>query len=166
MLTYDPPEKRVMETSPRNPKDKILTKDTMLGILFNGGIMGIASYGAFLAEYFHNHHLANHYEKAMTVTFVSIVFCQYANLLSRRSYGPALGKYLFSNRYLLFAFAISFSLMLLIIYVPVFNLYFHTSSLMPVDWLFPLTAGGLCLIIYEYRKKRNNKQNKHEPSTS
>lgn len=153
MLTYDPPEARMMEMPPRDPKNKILTKETMMGILFNGVVMGLASYGAFIAEYFHNHHLANHNEKAMTVTFVSIVFCQYANLLSRRTYGPALGKYLFSNRKLLFAFALSFSLMLLIIYIPVFNLYFHTSFLMPVDWLFPLAAGAICLIVYEYRKK-------------
>ncbi len=166
MLTYDPPEKRMMEMPPRNPKDKILTKETMMGILFNGVVMGIASYGAFLAEYFHNHHLANHYEKAMTVTFVSIVFCQYANLLSRRTYAAALGKYLFSNRSLLLAFALSFSLMLLIIYVPVFNLYFHTSSLMPVDWLFPLAAGILCLTIYEYRKKENSKRYENGTSTS
>jgi len=34
----------------------------------------------------------------------------------------------------------------------------NASSLMPVDWLFPLTAGGFCLIIYEYRKKRKNKR--------
>ncbi len=166
MLTYDPPEKRMMEMPPRNPKDKILTKETMMGILFNGVVMGITSYGAFLAEYFHNHHLANHYEKAMTVTFVSIVFCQYANLLSRRTYAAALGKYLFSNRSLLLAFALSFSLMLLIIYVPVFNLYFHTSSLMPVDWLFPLAAGILCLTIYEYRKKEKSKRYENGISTS
>ena len=63
----------------------------MMGILFNGAVMGLAAYGAFLAEYFHNHHLANHYEKAMTVTFVSIIFGQYANLLSRRTYGPCIG---------------------------------------------------------------------------
>jgi len=153
MLTYDPPEKMIMEVPPRNPQDKILTKDTMLGIVFTGSVMGLAAYGAFLAEYFHNHHLANHYEKAMTVTFVSIVFGQYANLLSRRTYGPALGKYLYSNKNLLAAFALSVSCLLLIVYVPVLNLYFHTSSLMPVDWLFPLTAGTVCLIIYEYRKK-------------
>jgi Ca2+-transporting ATPase len=158
MLTYDPPEKRMMENPPRDPKDKILTKETMMGIVFNGTVMGLASYGAFLAAYFHNHHLANHYEKAMTVTFVSIIFCQYANLLSRRTYGPALGKYLFSNKNLLYAFALSVSLMLLLIYVPVFNLYFHTSSLMLVDWLYPLTAGTFCLTIYEYRKKIKNKR--------
>ena len=116
--------------------------------------MGLAAYGAFLAEYFHNHHLNNHYEKAMTVTFVSIIFGQYANLLTRRTYDFALGKYLFSNKNLLISFGLSFALLLLIIYVPLFNLYFHTSSLMPIDWLFPLAVGGICLAIFEYRKKK------------
>lgn len=154
MLTYDPPEKSMMETPPRDSKDKILTKETMIGILFNGTVMGLTAYGAFLLAYFYNHHQTDHYEKSMTITFVSIVFGQYANLLSRRTYGPALSKYLFSNKYLLLAFALSISLMLLLIYVPVFNLYFHTSALRPVDWLFPLAAGAFCLTIYEYRKKR------------
>ncbi|MEP7376118.1 MAG: cation-transporting P-type ATPase [Chitinophagaceae bacterium] len=157
MLTYDPPEKRMMENPPRDPKDKILTKETMMGILFNGSVMGLAAYTAFLGAYYYNFHSDHHYEKSMTITFVSIVFGQYANLLSRRTYGWALGKYLFLNKYLLFAFALSISLMLLLIYVPVFNLYFHTSSLRLVDWLFPLAAGAICLTTYEYRKKRKNK---------
>jgi Ca2+-transporting ATPase len=162
MLTYDPPEKTIMEEAPRNPKDKILTKDTMKGIVFSGTVMGLASYGAFLIEYFHNHHLSNHYEKAITVTFISIIFSQYANLLSRRTYGPALGKYLFSNRNLLLAFLFSISCILLIVYVPALNLYFHTSPLMPVDWLFPVAAGTICLIIYELRKKIKSINRKHQ----
>ena len=153
MLTYDPPEKNVMESPPRNPNDKILTKDTMKEILINGLIKGLVAYGAFLAEYFHNHHLANHYEKAITVTFVSIIFGNYANILSSRTTGPALGKYLFSNRNLLLAFLFSICCILLIIYLPALNLYFHTSPLMPVDWLFPVAAGIICLSIYEFRKK-------------
>jgi len=120
--------------------------------------MGLVAYGAFLAAYFNDHHLVNHHEKAVTVTFVSIILGQYANLLSRRTYGPALGKYLFSNKHLLFAFGLSFSLVLLIIYVPLFNLYFHTSPLLLVDWLFPAAAGALCLLIYEFRKKILSKQ--------
>lgn len=153
MLTYDPPEKTIMEEAPRNPKEKILTKQTMLGIIFNGGLMGIASYGAFLAEYFHNHHSSNHYEKAITVTFVSIIFCQYANLLSRRTTANALGKYFFSNRNLLWAFALSISCIILIVYVPLLNLYFHTSPLLLIDWLYPFTAATICMVVYEYRKK-------------
>ena len=160
MLTYDPPEKNIMESPPRNPGDKILTQSTIKDILINGLIKGIIAYGAFLAEYFHNHHLSDHYEKAITVTFVSIIFGNYANILSTRTYSNALGKYLFSNRRLLMGFALSFASVLLIVYVPVFNLYFHTSSLMLIDWLYPLTAGGLCLAIYEYRKRVNNKLDK------
>lgn len=153
MLTYDPPEKSIMEDPPRNPKDKILTKQTMIGIAFSGIVMGLVAYSAFLVSFFINPASANHYEKAITVTFVSIIFGQYANLLSRRTYGNAVGKYLFSNRNLLLAFAFSLSCILLIVYVPTFNLYFHTSTLNAFDWILPLTAGAICLIIFECRKK-------------
>jgi len=154
MLTYDPPEKNIMEIPPRNPDDKILTKDTIKDILVNGSIKGLVAYVAFLAEYLHNHHLSNHYEKAITVTFVSIIFGNYAYILSTRTSGKALGKYFFSNHNLLLGFALSILCVMLIVYVPIFNLYFHTSALLPVDWLFPLTSGAICLFIYEYRKKR------------
>ena len=154
MLTYDPPEKSIMESPPRNPKDKILTRETMKGIVFSGAIMGLIAYIAFLVAFFHYHQ----YEKAITITFISIIFGQYANLLSRRTYGNALGKYLFSNKNLLLAFAFSIFCILLIVYVPTLNLYFHTSPIHAVDWLFPIVSGGICLLVYEYRKKRKIKK--------
>jgi P-type Ca2+ transporter type 2C len=157
MLTYDPPEKSMMENPPRNPKDKILTKDTMLGIAFSGITMGLMAYGAFLYAYFHNQQDPHHYEKAITITFISVIFGQFANLLSRRTYGNALGKYLFSNKNLLLAIMFSLSCIILIIYVPLLNLYFHTSPLNIVDWILPLTAGFMCLLIYELRKKINRR---------
>jgi Ca2+-transporting ATPase len=161
MLTYDPPEKKMMENPPRNPKDKILTKDTMKGIAFSGIVMGLAAYCAFLISYFQNQLAPNYYEKAITITFISIIFGQYANLLSRRTFGNALGKYLFSNKNLLLAFLFSFSCILLIVYIPFFNLYFHTSPLLVVDWILPIAVGFLCLIIYEFKKKiKGNKEGK------
>ena len=153
MLTYDPPEKTIMEQAPRNPKDKILTKGIMLGIAFSGIVIGLISYAAFMFSYFIFPDEVHHYEKAITITFVSIVFGQYANILSRRTYGNALGKYLFSNRNLLFAFAFSLSCIMAIVYVPVFNLYFHTAPLHIIDWILPLATGMLCIIIFEMRKK-------------
>lgn len=153
MLTYDPPEKSLMVDPPRNPKDKILTQETMKGIAFSGTVMGLAAYGAFLISFF-NHH---QYERAITITFISIIFSQFANILARRTYGNALGKYLFSNRNLLLAFAFSTSCILLIVYVPLLNLYFHTAPLYMVDWILPLAAFAICLTIYEIRKKIKNK---------
>jgi len=157
MLTYDPPEKSIMENPPRNPKDKILTKLTMKGIAFSGIVMGLIAFGSFLFSFFIFPHGANNYEKAITITFVSLIFGQYANLLSRRTYGNALGKYLFSNRNLLFAFAFSVTCILLIIYLPPLNVYFHTSPLHAFDWILPLTAGAICLTIFELRKKIKNR---------
>ncbi|WP_051416657.1 cation-transporting P-type ATPase [Asinibacterium sp. OR53] len=157
MLTYDPPEKTIMDDPPRNPEDKILTKKVLKGIIARGTVMGIASYGAFLAEYFHNHHLSNHYEKATTVTYVSILFGQIANLLSRRTAGSVWSRYLFSNPYLWGAIALSLTCMLLIVYVPFLNLYFHTSGLYLVDWLFPIAVFTICLTVYERQKKAKRK---------
>ena len=156
MLTYDPPEKRIMEDFPRNPKDKILTKKAMFGIAFSGIVMGLVAYGAFLFSFFVHPHGTHPYENAITVTFISIIFGQYANLLSRRTYGNALGKYLFSNRNLLLAFAFSIFCILLIVYIPTLNIYFHTAPLYAVDWLLPFTAGAICLIVYESKKKISN----------
>ena len=155
MLTYDPPEKSIMENPPRSPKDKILTKEVMLGIAFSGIVIGIVAYGAFLYSIFINPHGATNYERAITVTFVSIIFGQYANILSRRTFGNALGKYLFSNKKLLLAFVVSLFCVLLIVYIPVFNLYFHTSTLSAIDWILPVTTGVICLAIFEVKKKIN-----------
>ncbi|WP_189337103.1 cation-translocating P-type ATPase [Flavobacterium laiguense] len=157
MLTYDPPEKNIMENPPRNPKDKILTKNTMNGILINGLITGLVAYSAFLGVFLHNHHLSDHYEKAITVTFVSIIFGNYANVLSARTAGNVFGKYLFSNKKLFIGFLFSFSCVLLLVYLPLLNLYFHTSPLLLVDWLFPLASGIICLTVFEYRKKTEYK---------
>jgi P-type Ca2+ transporter type 2C len=150
MLTYDPAEKGLMTDPPRNPKEKILTNPAMRSIIFSGTLMGLVAYGAFLVSFYYHHQ----YERAITITFISIIFGQYANLLSRRTVGNALGKYLFSNRNLLLAFAFSISCLLLIVYVPMCNLYFHTSALRPFDWLLPLASGAICLSIYEFLKKR------------
>jgi Ca2+-transporting ATPase len=158
MLTFDPPEKNIMEKPPRNPNDKILNKRTMLGVAFSGITMGILAYCAFLYYYFHNPHTPQYYDKAITITFISIIFGQFANLLSRRTYGNALGKYLFSNRNLLLAILFSTSCVLLIIYIPLLNLYFHTSVLNAVDWILPVVVGFICLTIFEFRKKIINRK--------
>ena len=126
----------------------------MKGIAFSGITMGLLAYGAFLFSYFHNQHSIHQYEKAITITFISIIFGQFANLLSRRTFGNALGKYLFSNVNLLLAFLFSLTCVILIVYIPLFNLYFHTSPLTVFDWILPLFTGVVCLSIFEIKKRR------------
>ena len=162
MLTYDPPEKSIMEDYPRNPKAKILTNEVMLGIAFTGIVLGLVAYGAFLVSYFIYPHGVHPYENAITITFISIIFGQYANILSRRTYGNALGKYLFSNMKLLIAFVGSIFCILLIVYIPSLNLYFHTAPLQAVDWILPVASGVICLSIYEFKKKIHSYLNRNK----
>lgn len=159
MLTYDPPEKNIMDNRPRNPKDKILTKTAMKGIAFSGIVMGIVAYAAFLYSFFMNPMGIGNYEKAITITFVSIIFGQYANLLSRRTYKNVFGRYLFSNRNLLLAFTLSIFCIVLIVYIPIFNLYFHTFPLQVMDWSLPISVGIICLLIFEIKKSITKKVN-------
>lgn len=161
MLTYDPPEKNIMEIPPRNPNDKILSKESMVETAFAGIVIGITAYGAFLTEYFLGNHLSNNYEKAMTITFVSIIFGQFANILSKRTFGNALGSYFYSNQNLLLGFAISIVCILFIVYLPIFNLYFHTAPLNLLDWGYPLTVWAICLSVYEFEKIRKKMKKEH-----
>jgi len=156
MLTYDPAESKMMLEPPRNPKDKILTKDAMLSIAFAGTLMGLLAYVAFLISFLTYHE----YERAITITFISVIFGQFANLLSRRTVGNVLGKYLFSNKYLLGAIAFSSSCIVLIVYIPICNLYFHTAPLHLYDWILPISAGAICLTVYELLKKWKLSTNK------
>ena len=157
MLTYDPPQAGLMHSPPRNPAQKILTPITMRGIAFSGIIMGLVAYGAFLIS-FNSHHA---YERAITITFVSIIFGQYANLLSRRTNDFVISKYLFSNRNLLWAFALSLTCILLIVYVPILNLCFHTAPLHSTDWFLPLGCSIICMAIYETQKYWRRKNEIH-----
>jgi Ca2+-transporting ATPase len=47
--------------------------------------MGFVAYSAFLFSFFIRPDAVNNYEKAITITFISIIFGQFANLLSRRT---------------------------------------------------------------------------------
>jgi magnesium-transporting ATPase (P-type) len=64
-----------MEDPPRNPKNKILNYSTIKGILFSGIIMGLVAYGTFFISLFIHPGSGQNYEKAITVTFVSIIIC-------------------------------------------------------------------------------------------
>jgi hypothetical protein len=55
----------------------------------------------------------------------------------------------------------SLSCIVLIVYIPVFNLYFHTAPLAPIDWLLPILSGIICMIVFEIRKVAGNHEKAH-----
>lgn len=161
-LTWDPPQDTLMTTPPRDTNEHLLTFRQTGDLIFSGFLMGAFGYlNYFLLIFFSGwdyHQLtpdSPNYWRATALTYVSVIFCQFANILSRRSgeKQSSLNSYLYSNPRLLITFALSLFLILNIIYNPVISYYFATAPLMPTDWLMAVGIGILYFTIREVQKK-------------
>lgn len=155
-LGFDPAVKDVMVQKPRNLKNHILSKKGIIDVAMTGLLMGCLAFINYLLYYRRigvNPTLdtaqTSAYAAATTLTYVTVVLCQFGNILSRRTStnDAFLSRYLFSNKVLLGAFALSLSLMALLIYLPFLQPYFGTASINIVDWLFALAAAALFVTI-------------------
>ncbi len=151
-LTYDPPEPGLMTRSPRSLHHHIISRETLPNIIFFGFLMGLFGFGSFMGVYYGPAHETLHYERALAASYITIVICQFMNILSRRTDRSVFGAYLFANGHLLAAFFASLLFVLAIVYVPWINPFFHTAPLSPAEWRYPLAAAALFLLAHELRK--------------
>gem|GEM_PF-3373414 len=105
-----------------------------------------------------------HYPIATSITYTSLMFCQFANIFSRRA-GTAsvFTSYIRSNKKLLLMVGISLGLIMTLIYIPIVHTYFSFGAMNLIDRLFPIIGGIVFLLIHEIkkyfqRKKLYNKQ--------
>lgn len=159
-LTRDPPQKNIMQDWPRNVSDHIINKPVMLDLLFAGFLMGsIAFTNYLLYMLFHGFTFASfsdsstYYPIATSITYTSIIFCQFMNILSRRSGKQSIfTSYLRSNKKLLWAFWISLTLVLILIYAPFIHTYFAFGLMDIKDRLFPIAGAIVFLLVRELQK--------------
>ena len=166
-LTYDPPPEDVMKTAPRDPNDHILNRGSSLEVIFLGiliGALSFANYAIFMVRHGVTFtmleetgkidpSLAVLYAQAATVTYLTIGFCQFVNILSRRYEKESIfNKNFFSNRILLLSIFGSIGLILLAIYLPWVRdfLRFYPPGL--EDWTYVLGAAGVFLVAFEILK--------------
>jgi Ca2+-transporting ATPase len=161
-LTRDPPAIWLMESKPRDVNQHILNRPVIIDVLLAGALMGLIAFVTYILYFiFHGLSLRGihttwiSYMTATTVTYTSIVFCQYISLLFRRVWSDEsiFTSYLRSNKKLLRAFLMSFVGVLMLIYVPVVRDFFAFGSMRLVDWIFPLTWGLVFLTVYESNKR-------------
>ena len=167
-LTRDPAQKDLMKEWPRNVNNHIINKPVILDLLFAGLLMwGIAFANYLLYILFHGHTFATFtgtipaYPIATSVTYTSIIFCQFANILSRRAGKESVfTSYIRSNKKLLFAFWFSLSMILILLYVPVIHSYFAFGAMRIEDRLFPIVGWIVFLFIRESQKYFQRKTTK------
>jgi len=156
-LTFDPGSKDLMTSPPRKRSEHILNKHTMLEILLLGFIMGalaFANFGLFMqrtgVELTTTHTL---YQRATTLSYTTIVLCQFVNIMSRRyNFDSIFNSNIWSNRKLLWSIAISIVLTLTAIYTPFINKFLAFAPLNLTDWAYALLAAIVFLLAHEFIK--------------
>jgi P-type Ca2+ transporter type 2C len=159
-LTSDLPQEKIMTTPARKPNEHFIDPPILLNIAWCGFMMGALGYLNFIFILFHegvspvNLALDNPvYMRATTLTYVTIVFCQWANIFSRRAGEESVfTRYAWSNRNLLIAYVVSLFFILNIVYNPYVSPFLYTKPLMALDWTLALVAAFVYLLIREFYK--------------
>ena len=134
-------EKDLMQRPPET--GDILTRKTLLEILFSGIVMAIGTTAVFFYELSIN----VPEKKAMTIAFTLFVMYQLFNAYNRKADSNE------SSKFLYIAILISFLLQVLIIYIPQLQLIFRTTSINLSDWLIIIIVSLTIIIADKLMKK-------------
>lgn len=177
-LGWDPAIGKLMRDHPRSTGDHIINRKTITEFISFGLLAAVLAYGNYLFYFMRHHisplHLSTHafaYLQATILTYITIVLCQFMNLLLVRAQGqPLLSKHLYSNKKLLAAFAISLFCIANIVYNPLVQPYFGSGPLTGWDVLMAVATAAVYTFIralHRHTKKhsRGNLVAKHGRST-
>jgi Ca2+-transporting ATPase len=125
-LASEPSEVNIMKRPPRDPQLNIFAEGMALHILWVGLLMGLVTI-ALQAWAINSNN--THWQ---TMVFTTLSFSQMGHVLAIRSDGQSIFEIgLFSNKPLLWAILLTFALQMMIVYTPIFNIFFKTQ---PLTW--------------------------------
>jgi Ca2+-transporting ATPase len=156
-LTYDPPSDDVMTSRPRNIRDHILNRNTAAEVVFLGVLIGALAFANFVLFMFRegvtftvDHADPVMYARGTAITYLTIAYCQFANILSRRyEYESVVSRNFFTNRVLLFSILGSVVLVFVGVYGPFVSDFLQFARLSLVDWGYVLGAALVFLAAFE-----------------
>ncbi len=172
-LGWDKPEGSLMRDYPRDPKDHIYNTSAFVDLLVSGLLIGGLAYGNFI--YFAHRNgiepsaleASGRYLSAITLTYTTIVLCQFVNILLRRTRGTTISRYLFSNKQLWIAMGLSLFCVVSIVYIPVVQKVFGSDSLNVTDWFFAVASACIYFVIRETLKLLVGiRQQKHDSTVA
>ncbi|HUT43546.1 MAG TPA: cation-translocating P-type ATPase, partial [Desulfobacterales bacterium] len=166
-LAFDPGSEDLMTSPPRSRKSHIVNGKTAAEIIFFGflmGLLGFLNFGFFIRRMgvaLTTRHAL--YSRATTVCYMTIVFSQFINILSRRYDLESLfNKNFFNNRNMIYSILLSIGFCMVAIYTPGVNTFLAFTSLTLGDFVTIIAASGIFLLAHEIIKffKREKRLNK------
>ncbi len=159
-LAYDPPSEEMMISPPRSQEEHILNLSRSMEVIFLGLLIGGLAAGNFWL-YFQRQGLsltatdkqAIHYAKATTISYLTLAYCQFANIMSRRyEYDSIFSKNFFSNKIIVYSIIASIGLVFLGVYGPYISGFLEFASIGSRGWLQVIGAMAIFLGIFEVMK--------------
>lgn len=144
-LSLEKGEKDVMMRKAREKNEGIFANGLWSKIVLRGALIGVSTVVSFVVTlvYFNGN-----LEVARTVALCTLVMSQLFHVFECRSERNSVFSIgLFSNIYLVLAVISSFTLLMLIVYMPWLQGIFHTQSLNILNWIVVLSLSGLISLI-------------------
>lgn len=154
-LGVDPRDPDVMEREPRQRGTGVLTTDDWLRLGAIGAVMMVGTLAVLDAYYpgglftlFATGTAPNAADEtyARTMAFTTLMMFQLFNVYNCRSIWRSAFSGFFDNRWLLLAVLLSLATHVLVIYVPVLQVAFHTVALTARDWVVTTLVAAVLLI--------------------
>ena len=151
-MTFDPPEKGQMEKPPRDLSDHIIKHSSLLNLIYYGFWMGAVGFFSFIMV----HKIGGaSVEAGRAAAYMGIIFCQWINILSRRTERTMFTSYLFTNPYLWGSFLFSLVAILILIYVPAVSVWFGFDAVPLEALMYPALGAFFFLLMHEKGKALN-----------
>ena len=127
-------DRDIMKHPPRPPREPVLDRDMAIGIAAVAVVDAIAILVVF---HLGMQRYPGHLEAAQTIAFATLCASELIRAFAARSETRSVFSIgVFSNRWMVWAVAASFLLVLMVVYVPVLRPFFDTVPLSLDDWLF------------------------------
>jgi len=147
-LSFDPPEKDLMDRPPRDPATGIFTRPVVTLMAVGGLWSTIVNVGLFAWALESGRGLT----EAMTLTFLSLVLIQFFKAYNFRSDRASVLLRPFANKWLNLAILWELMLLALVVYVPVLEEAFGTYDLPLSDWLLVVGSAFTVVPVLELTK--------------
>lgn len=140
-LSVDPAEPGLMRRPPRDPGAGIFTRPVVFLMLMGGIWSAVVTLTVFVGA------LSRGFseEKAMSMTFVSLVLIEFVKAYNYRSHRHSVFRRPFANRWLTLAVLWELLLLVLVMNVPFLRTVFGTARLTLQEWLF--AAAVACTVV-------------------
>ncbi|MFP4482552.1 MAG: cation-translocating P-type ATPase [Thermovirgaceae bacterium] len=156
-LTYDPPTEDIMNMPPRDQKEHIMSLASSSEILSLGALIGALAFMNFYLFMVREGIILTAdmmsspiFSRATAVSYLTIAFCQFVNVLSRRyPYTSLFNRNFFSNKILLASIAWSVAAVVIGVNAPIISDFLAFKGPNLLDWGFILGAAGVFLAVFE-----------------